>query len=527
MYGDLSSHPLPPSSMTDLAYEKPLPEALTRAENLPSLPSVAVEVLRLTQDENSTLDHLAQALSRDPALSAKILKLSNSSLFGMGKEVTTLQRATMVLGMKTVKLMSLSFSLASTLPKSGPKARFDLAEYWRRSMIAAVSARSFAKLIGSREGDEAFLCGLLGHLGKLVLHQCLAEEYETVLQEAKGWPSLDVEEQCLGFTSADVCSTLLKTWELPALIYTAVGYMRRPEALPSGSSEATKRLVALMSVAALVERVLCDESKGPALAELRDAAGARHQLSPEQVDAFLIGLESGIRETAEMLAVELPTGLSHQELVDQARMQIVNVSLGTTMDLVKERRRTDELEVQNRELSSRANTDKLTGLPNRAAFDEFLGRHVNERLNGKVVRALGVVMVDVDKFKSFNDSHGHQAGDEVLRMIGALLARLTRKGDLPARYGGEEFAVVAPQTTPFGLKTIAERLREAIEQELVSFEGKELRVTASFGGACLSDVRAEGDGAALIKLADHHLYKAKESGRNRCEIYPRIQLPGR
>jgi diguanylate cyclase (GGDEF)-like protein len=104
---------------------------------------------------------------------------------------------------------------------------------------------------------------------------------------------------------------------------------------------------------------------------------------------------------------------------------------------------------------------------------------------------------------------------------------MTRKGDLPARYGGEEFAVVAPQTTPFGLKTMAERLREAIEQELVRFEEKELKVTASFGGACLSEVRAESDGAMLIKLADHHLYKAKESGRNRCEIYSKLQMPGR
>jgi HD-like signal output (HDOD) protein len=89
---------------------------------------VAAEVLRLTEDEDSTLDELAGALSRDPALSAKLLRLSNSSLFNLGQEITTLQRATMVLGMKTVKLMSLSFSLAGSLPREGEIAAFDLQE---------------------------------------------------------------------------------------------------------------------------------------------------------------------------------------------------------------------------------------------------------------------------------------------------------------------------------------------------------------------------------------------------------------
>jgi len=504
-----------------------LPPMLRQANNLPSLPAVALEVLRLTQDEEATANDLADAIGRDPALAAKLLKLSNSSLFNVGQEITTLQRATMVLGMKTVKLMALSFSLVGSLPKSVKGVEFDLGEFWRRSLVGAVSGRSIAKLVRSADGDEVFLCGLLGHLGRLVIAQCCPEEYGAALAEDGGWPSLEVEERVLGFHNADVAVALLRHWELPELVHQGVGYAARPESLPADAPERVSRMVRLLAIARLTETVLCDERKGDALQALFARGKQDFDLSEEEIEAFLIGLESGISDTADMLSVRIPEGTSHAELVDRARLQMVDVSLGTAVDLTRMRRRAEALEEANRELDSRAYTDRLTGLPNRAAFDDFLGGQVQSRLEGKLPRALGLVLVDVDHFKRFNDTYGHQVGDEVLRMIGSILRRMTRKGDLPARYGGEEFVVVAPQTTPFGLKTMAERLRGAIEAEILEIDGQKLSVTASFGGACIANVEGPRDGEALVKLADRFLYRAKEAGRNRCEVYSKVHLPGR
>ena len=152
---------------------------------------------------------------------------------------------------------------------------------------------------------------------------------------------------------------------------------------------------------------------------------------------------------------------------------------------------------------------------------------VRARLQGALPRPLGLVMIDIDHFKNFNDTYGHPVGDEVLRMVGALLDRLTRKGDLSARYGGEEFVVVLPQTNPFGLKTMAERLRTAIRQEAIEVDGKRLSVTASFGGACIARFEGMSDANTLIKLADHYLYQAKKKGRDRCELYSKLEFPGR
>ena len=146
-----------------------LPKSILEADSLPSLPAVAMEVLRLTGEEGTTLDDLAEAISKDPALAAKLLKLSNSSLFSMSHEVATLQKATMVLGMKSVMLMALSFSLSEAVPKEGG-GTFDYGDYWYRSLVGAVAGRSLAQAIGKPElADEAFLCGLLANFGARVM----------------------------------------------------------------------------------------------------------------------------------------------------------------------------------------------------------------------------------------------------------------------------------------------------------------------------------------------------------------------
>ena len=130
-------------------------------------------------------------------------------------------------------------------------------------------------------------------------------------------------------------------------------------------------------------------------------------------------------------------------------------------------------------------------------------------------------MLDVDKFKIFNDTHGHQTGDEVLKMVAGVIARVTRETDLAARYGGEEFAVVMPETSLMGMQRLAERIRAGVEQEVLETDGKQLKVTASIGGACVERLGKKSDGAVLIKAADHYLYQAKKAGRNRCAFHPR------
>jgi diguanylate cyclase (GGDEF)-like protein len=170
-----------------------------------------------------------------------------------------------------------------------------------------------------------------------------------------------------------------------------------------------------------------------------------------------------------------------------------------------------ELEKNNLELQRASLTDGLTRIANRAAFDQRLQEEVYRAQRYKT--GLSLILIDVDKFKDYNDSFGHPAGDVVLKEVARLLRTRVRPSDLVARYGGEEFAIILATTGRDSAQTVAESLRSTIEQG--TFPNR--AVTVSAGVATLGERRA--DPAALLQAADDALYEAKRSGRNRVVAY--------
>ena len=166
-----------------------------------------------------------------------------------------------------------------------------------------------------------------------------------------------------------------------------------------------------------------------------------------------------------------------------------------------------ELEAANGRLEALATTDGLTGLKNHRFFQDTLRRKVEQC--GPAGFSLSVALLDVDRFKSYNDDFGHQAGDEVLRGVARTLEGAVRRTDLVARYGGEEFVIVMPGLDEDGALAMVERVREAVAA--TSFDLRS--VTASFGVATLGPIQP--DAASLIKAADEALYRSKAAGRNR------------
>lgn len=163
-----------------------------------------------------------------------------------------------------------------------------------------------------------------------------------------------------------------------------------------------------------------------------------------------------------------------------------------------------------------AKTDQLTGLPNRRAFEEEFARMIAE--TDRYGREAALVIVDVDHFKQVNDTYGHDAGDQVLKAIGATLLAMARTTDKVARLGGEELAMLLPHTDREGALEAAERCRKAIEGLEVRTNVGSVRVTASFGVALYQE--RSGAAGALFDRADQALYSAKHGGRNRVVLAP-------
>jgi diguanylate cyclase (GGDEF)-like protein len=164
-----------------------------------------------------------------------------------------------------------------------------------------------------------------------------------------------------------------------------------------------------------------------------------------------------------------------------------------------------ELRRTNAQLAALSLTDPLTGIPNRRAL---MGRLEEEIARAqRSGEALSLLMIDIDHFKSYNDTFGHPAGDQALREVAQQLAAGARPYDFTARYGGEEFAVILPKTDLEPALIVAERLRGAVATAAVAHR----RLTLSIGVARLG---ADFDATALLRMADRALYKAKAAGRN-------------
>jgi diguanylate cyclase (GGDEF)-like protein len=163
-------------------------------------------------------------------------------------------------------------------------------------------------------------------------------------------------------------------------------------------------------------------------------------------------------------------------------------------------------------LASRAQIDALTGLYNRAHMDRRLTECIAATARGG--HQASFILIDVDHFKSVNDTYGHPFGDTVLQRVADAITSEIRGEDVACRYGGEEFTILLPHTSVQSAAILAERLRLAIESETFAHHGQSVKITCSFGVAELQGPVPP----TLIELADEALYRAKHSGRNRVEI---------
>lgn len=257
-------------------------------------------------------------------------------------------------------------------------------------------------------------------------------------------------------------------------------------------------------------------------------------LSPEQLNVpdALMRLDAG----QSMADLELVYGDRHYQIAIQAVRehdadQLIGMTLAITDVTEQFRLRLELAEANNRmalanaRLSVMADTDHLTGLPNRRRFDETLLAEVARCL--REGSALSLMLLDIDLFKLYNDHYGHQARDECLRAMARLLRDgVFRAGDLACRYGGEEFAVILPNTDGEAAERVAKRLCAELQAaKLEHVQAPTKQITASMGIATLQGVHALSRGAPVTQTAaaplgeaDRCLYMAKRGGRNRVSV---------
>jgi two-component system cell cycle response regulator len=488
---------------------------IRQCPTLPSLPAIAMQILDLAQREEVDIAEIARIISKDAALSSKILRTVNSSFYGRSQSISTISHALVILGLQSVKTLVLGFSLVTNLSKNRSKG-FKHLTYWRRSIYAATAARTIAYRLQIVQQEEVFLAALLKDIGMLVLDQVLGDQYGLINEQARTHTTLvEVEKAQLGMTHADVAGILAEQWKLPPVLSVPMTFHHRPNDV---SDVSLKKLAEVVHVAGRVADIYVDEEPAAAISIARKLFKETYQIAEMDCDALLDEIGMRTKEVAPLFEINLGSAMTFEQILKKANEALVELTL-------RSQQQASTLEQQNQQLIKQATTDGLTGLSNRLAFDQFLAEHFRNAIaNNKPVSLL---LLDVDRFKSINDTYGHQTGDAVLKYLGKLLRTVARAQDLAARYGGEEMALVLPGTTRATAAAIAETLRRVIAARPVACENVSLNVTASIGVASSEPPHLFKEQAQLIKAADLAVYAAKHGGRNCVKVFsPKPPAPG-
>lgn len=331
---------LPPALMTDTPGI--VDRLIARAGQLYSLPSVAMKVLELTDNPQVDTRALKACIENDPALTGKILRVVNSSLFGLSREVGDLNQALALLGIKPLKLLVLGFSLPDGL-FTGMAGEL-LARYWRHTLTRAVAAREISQTALHMPGDDAFIVGLLQDLGMLLLMQEVGPPYVKLVERAQadGYDIGLLETKALGFDHTRLSARLLGHWGLPVVLVEAVAGAASDAEPDETTAPAAEKLGQVLRFAELFARLLAGDH-AHVFPELLEMGSSSYGLDEATLAEMALRLQEKVEQLADVLSLQLPEGMDYRDILLRAHEQLAAVASETAGEMVR-RQADDELE---------------------------------------------------------------------------------------------------------------------------------------------------------------------------------------
>ncbi len=292
-----------------------LEEIASRAITLYSRPTVAMELVRLAEEPLADARALKECVAQDPALTCKVLRVVNSSLYGLNRPVVDLNQAIQLIGIKPLKLLVLGFNLPDAL--FAEVAARELQWYWTNTLTRAVAARLLSEQLWRQAGDEAFIAGLLQDIGILVLLRELGAPYARfltgVIDEKCHLASL--EQDTLGFDHIQLSAALLSRWQLPGRLVDAIAAPKKMSRL-ARMSPPEGDLPQILHLAELLMQLVGQRRLG-ILNDLLEAGKLYRGMTKSKLAALVEGLQPQVDQLAEVLSLELTEERDYvQMLVD-------------------------------------------------------------------------------------------------------------------------------------------------------------------------------------------------------------------
>ena len=481
--------------------------------NFPSPPGVASHIIQLAQDPNIEMGKVAKAIGMDPALSTKVLRIANSPLYAQRRRSENLRQALIVLGLNATLTLALSFSLVKSLRGAKPNG-VNHPLYWRRALLGASAARALGEATGQTLLEELFLAGLLQDIGMLALDRAVPDLYRDTGELQKNHRELAAHERKrIGVDHADVGHWLMKQWNLPERLSTAIGQSHKLDnRRVLDPADGFNRCVAMSGP--IVDIFVLPNDRKP-FQETAQQIERVFGLDKEEFGLVIQRVSSLVPETEAIYETDVIA--DPEAIVDQAREVLMIRNLHAMQEITQLRDTADSLSERARELEEESRRDPLTGVYNRNYLEQYLRQEFDQASRNDW--PLSIAFCDLDSFKKVNDNFGHQAGDKVLKATAAILRSNVRRVDVVARYGGEEFVLVFPATDRDIARSVCERIVSAFQNTRHDIGPTPVPVTVSIGYATHGGGQRFANVEALVKAADQALYTAKLQGRNRTVRY--------
>ena len=471
---------------------------LQKAGNLPTLPGIALRILETVQREDTGLKEVGEVLRSDPPLATKVLQIANSSLYGM--KISSVQHAVNILGGELVKNLVLGFSLVRNTRKDN-SGLFDYSRFWKDSLVTAISSRWILQRRAPQLKDNGFILGLIHNIGTLFLVQCMPRDYSQVLHEVNEGDvsQYEAEERILGVNHLQVGSYLAGQWEFPDILAFPIAYHHYPDLLPQNNNIRT--LTETLHFAALFSDFFHTRDKGYRLAVIQQILRAYRLDELLELDDLVAHVQEQTEDIFPIFELSIEDDQNYLQVVEDARRELVNTSQCFIQEYLAQQREIERLKIQ-------ATHDPLTKAHNYQKFSEELDSEL-ERVR-RTEGYFSCCFVDIDNFKSVNDTHGHLVGDRVLQLLARHLKNSVRKYDVVARYGGDEFALLMPELSAQKAYRAMERIRKSIAQNPFIIEDDSIPLTVSCGVFCVSPQTAS-DRNEVMKQVDTTMYEAKHA----------------
>ncbi len=524
-----------------------LDRLIAGSDQLYSLPAVAMEVLELTSNPRVDARVLKECIENDPALTGKILRVVNSSLFGLSREVSDLNQALALLGTKPLKLLVLGFSLPDGLFAN--VAGEILGHYWRHALTKAVAAREISQTLWDTPGDDAFIAGLLQDLGLLLLIQKLGEPYVKLLEKvyADGGDLAVLETSSLSFDHTALTARLLAQWGLPETLVDAVA--SDESSTPTASEGGSLRQI--VHLAELMARLLAD-GRTDALEEILATGRRMRNLTEKQLEALVESLQEKVEQLADVLRLQLPEGLDFRDVLARAHGQLAGVAAEVAEDMVRDGQSKDQrrdeasmlIEVQRvAEAVADVARGPQPGSSMSPAIDSPTHRErpathkapvqapssrqpaavaVDPGLLGRLEIAVGncrharcslsLLLVELNHHDELILTRGTEGFDYLHQFLGTLCRRLDTASAMCIEYGEAGYAVIASDYERRAAVELGEELLDSMRRATAEAAGERPAVSISIGVATVSLPPKNFPADDLLTSAARCLYGSHASG---------------